>query len=112
MHIYLNETCKNAISLQEFIKGISVELNDLIQARKTNLLSSTKEVFLKNYKQKQNILFLFKFSSLLLTGTRFAILRTINNSPGAVFIICAGSTLESQQEITKNFGDCPSLYNF
>ena len=55
LHIYLNETCKNALSLQEFIKGISVELNDLIQARKTNLLSSTKEVFLKNLKETGSV---------------------------------------------------------
>lgn len=55
LQVYLNETCKDAISLPEFIKGISVQINDLIQARKTNLLSSTKEVFLKNLQETESV---------------------------------------------------------
>ena len=55
LQLYLNETCKDAISLPEFIKGISVQLHDLIQARKTNLLSSTKDVFLKNLQDTEGI---------------------------------------------------------
>lgn len=53
LQVYLNETCKDAISLPDFIKGITVQLHDLIQARKTNLLLSTKEVFLKNLKETE-----------------------------------------------------------
>ena len=36
LQVYLNETCKDAVSLPDFIKGITVKLQDLIQARKTN----------------------------------------------------------------------------
>lgn len=55
LQVYLNETCKDAISLPDFIKGISVQLHDLIHARKTNLLSSTKEVFLKNLQKTESV---------------------------------------------------------
>jgi len=55
LQVYLNETCKDAISLPEFIKSITVQLHDLIQARKTNLLSSTKDVFLKNLQETEFI---------------------------------------------------------
>ena len=41
-------------------------------------------------------------------GTRLAILRTTNMSPGSLPVSSMGSTRESQQPISKVVGRCPS----
>lgn len=45
LNVYLNDTCKDAINLPEFVSNITLQLADLLSARKNGLLSSTTNVF-------------------------------------------------------------------
>ena len=55
LNVYLNETCKDAINLPEFISNITLQLADLMSARKDGLLSSTTNVFLKKLQSTEPV---------------------------------------------------------
>ena len=55
LNVYLNETCKDAVNLPEFISNITLELSDLLHARKNGLLTSTTNVFLKELQSTEPV---------------------------------------------------------
>lgn len=55
VNVYLNETCKDAINLPEFMNNIQLQLTDLLSARKDGLLSSTKNVFIKELQSTEPV---------------------------------------------------------
>jgi hypothetical protein len=55
LNVYLNETCKDAINLPEFVSNITLQLADLLSARKNGLLSSTTNVFLKELQSTEPV---------------------------------------------------------
>lgn len=55
VHVYLNEQCKDAINLPEFIKNIQLQLSDLSLANKDGLLHSTKNIFLKELQNTEPV---------------------------------------------------------
>jgi hypothetical protein len=48
LNIYLNETCKDAISLNEFVKNIEVTVSDLLLSKNEGLVKGISNLFLKN----------------------------------------------------------------
>ena len=55
MNVYLNETCKDAESLPQFIENIQLQLSDLISVNNEGLLNSTKNIFLKELQNTEQI---------------------------------------------------------
>jgi len=55
LNVYLNDTCKDAINLPEFVNNIALQLTDLLSARKDGLLSSTTNVFLKELQGTESV---------------------------------------------------------
>ena len=55
LNVYLNDTCKDAINLPEFVNNITLDLVDLMSARKDGLLSSTTNVFLKELQSTEPV---------------------------------------------------------
>jgi len=53
LNVYLNETCKNAVNFPEFVNNISLQLSDLLCARKEGLLTSTKSVLLQELQKTE-----------------------------------------------------------
>ena len=55
LNVYLNETCKDAINLPEFMNNIKLQLSDLLSAKEDGLLLSTKNVFLKELQSTESV---------------------------------------------------------
>ena len=55
LHLYLNETCKGAGNLFEFIENIRLQLSDLISVKNDGLLNSTKNIILKELQNTEPI---------------------------------------------------------
>jgi len=55
LNVYLNDTCKDAGNLPEFIENISLHLTDLISVKDEGLLKSTKNIFLKELQNTEQI---------------------------------------------------------
>jgi hypothetical protein len=55
LNVYLNETCKDAINLPEFMSNIHLQLDDLQTARRDGLLSSTKNVVIKELQSTESV---------------------------------------------------------
>ena len=55
LNVYLNDTCKDAINLPEFVNNITLQFADLMSARKNGLLSSTTNVFLKELQSTEPV---------------------------------------------------------
>lgn len=55
LHLYLNETCKDAGNLPEFIEKIGIQLSDLISVKNKGLLNSTKNIILKELQNTEQI---------------------------------------------------------
>ena len=55
VHVYLTETCKDAIDLPEFIENIQLQLSDLTLANESGLLHSTKNIFLKELQNTEQV---------------------------------------------------------
>lgn len=48
LNIYLNETCKDAISLNEFVKNIEVTVNDLLFSKNEGIVKGVSNIFIKH----------------------------------------------------------------
>lgn len=48
LNIYLNETCKDAISLNEFVKNIEVTVNDLLFSKNEGIVKGISNIFIKH----------------------------------------------------------------
>ena len=55
LHVYLNEQCKDAFNLPEFIENIKLQISDLSLANKDGLLHSTKNIFLKELQNTEPV---------------------------------------------------------
>ena len=55
VHVYLNENCKDAVNLPEFIENIQLQISDLALANKDGLLHSTKNIFLKELQNTEPV---------------------------------------------------------
>jgi hypothetical protein len=51
LNIFLNETCKNAINLIDFVKGIQIELQDLLLYNKVGHADAVSKIFDNAYKK-------------------------------------------------------------
>jgi hypothetical protein len=51
LNIFLNETCKNAINLIDFVKGIQIELQDLLLYNKIGHADAVSKIFDNAYKK-------------------------------------------------------------
>jgi hypothetical protein len=51
LNIFLNEHCKNAINLIDFVKGIQIELQDLLLYNKVGHAEAVSKIFDKAYKK-------------------------------------------------------------
>jgi hypothetical protein len=47
INIFLNETCKDAINMKDFIKNIQITLKDVMHAAENGVLSSSRNLVLK-----------------------------------------------------------------
>ena len=48
LNIYLNETCKDAISLNEFVKNIEVTVSDLLFSKNEGIVKGVSNIFIKH----------------------------------------------------------------
>ena len=51
LNIFLNETCKNSINLIDFVKGIQIELQDLLLYNKVGHADAVSKIFDNAYKK-------------------------------------------------------------
>ena len=51
LNIFLNETCKNAINLIDFVRGIQIELQDLLLYNKIGHVDAVSKIFDNAYKK-------------------------------------------------------------
>ena len=51
IQIYLNENCKNAMSLEDFVKGINVNVSDLLLTKKKGLIEGITSLMLNHLDQ-------------------------------------------------------------
>ena len=54
LQFYLNETCKNAINMSDFVKNIKMELEDLETTGRYGYVEGISNIFLKNLKTMKN----------------------------------------------------------
>jgi len=45
LNVFLNETCKDAINMSDFIKNLTVELKDLVFTKKNGIVDSVSNIF-------------------------------------------------------------------
>jgi hypothetical protein len=64
IQIYLNETCKDAINIEDFIKDISVSNEDLLTYAEYDFGKATTDLIVKNLKPLKNIHFPFHCSNV------------------------------------------------
>jgi len=50
INLYLNETCKNALNLTDFVKQITVSLEDILKTKSLGYSSGVSEILIKNWK--------------------------------------------------------------
>lgn len=55
LNVYLNDTCKEADNLPQFIDNIRLQLSDLISVKDEGLLNSTKNIILKELQNTEQI---------------------------------------------------------
>lgn len=55
LNVYLNDTCKEADNLPQFIDNIRLQLSDLISVKNEGLLNSTKNIILKELQNTEQI---------------------------------------------------------
>ena len=55
LNVYLNDTCKEADNLPQFIDNIRLQLSDLISVKEEGLLNSTKNIILKELQNTEQI---------------------------------------------------------
>jgi len=51
LHVYLNETCKDALNLNDFISNINIEALDLDEILNNGIESNMKNIFIRNLKK-------------------------------------------------------------
>jgi isochorismate synthase EntC len=51
LHFYLNETCKDALNLNDFLSNINIEAIDLDEILNSGIESNMKNIFIKNLKK-------------------------------------------------------------
>ena len=51
LHVYLNETCKDALNLNDFLSNINIEAIDLDEILTSGIESNMKNIFIKNLKK-------------------------------------------------------------
>ena len=54
INVYLNENCKDAINLSDFIKNLTIDCNDLNFTQKHGLIEGISNVFIKHMNQLKN----------------------------------------------------------
>lgn len=54
LHVYLNEECKDAINLKDFISGMQIDCSDLDSVQREGINSSVTNIFLKNLEEIEN----------------------------------------------------------
>tara|TARA_Y100000768_G_C23962755_1_gene676227 strand:- start:210 stop:980 length:771 start_codon:yes stop_codon:yes gene_type:complete len=54
LHVYLNETCKDAVNLQDFLSKIQIQASDLDLVRNEGLDYSVTNIFLQNLEELEN----------------------------------------------------------
>ena len=51
INMFLNETCKDAINLSDFVNTLNLELNDLYITKKSGYINGIANIFIKNLEQ-------------------------------------------------------------
>ena len=48
INLYLNEDCKNALNLEDFVEKIKISLNDILNTKNLGYIDGMSEIFIKN----------------------------------------------------------------